>query len=106
MWHGCVWSDQKILSKPPRQVDRLDSVERRERSGEAPARDWRWQGDAPDVWNPTFEDTGSNRRVKLHYFDPVGGERIYRATDTYAANGYDAETENTLLCSGGPGFIY
>ena len=21
IWHGCVWSDQTILSKPPRQAD-------------------------------------------------------------------------------------
>ena len=106
MWHGCVWSDQKILSKPPRQLDSQEPADRRERSGEAPARNWTWHGTAPSVWKPTYEDTGTSKKVTLHFFNPVGGERIYQATDTYAASGYDAETDNTMLCFGGPGFIY
>ena len=106
MWHGCVWSDQKILSKSPRQSDNQELDDTRERSGEAPVRNWRWHNAAPRTWKPTYEDYGSTKEVTLYIFNPVGGERIYRATDTYSAGSYDAETEETMLCTGGPGFIY
>lgn len=106
MWHGCEWSDQKILSKPPRQRDNQDLVDTRERTGEAPAGTWTWCGAVPRRWEPAYADTGTSKVVTLHIFNPVGGYRIYQATDTYPAGSYDAETEDTVLCWGEGGIIY
>ena len=106
LWHGCVWSEQEILSKPPRQADGQDSVGRRKSTGEAPVSEWRWCEAVPPTWKPTYMDTGTSSEVILHIYNPVGGERIYRATDTYPAGSYDCKTEESILCWGGPGIIY
>ncbi len=106
MWHGCEWSDQEILSKPPRQADDQESVGRRKLTGEAPVSEWSWCEAVPHTWKPTYVDTGTKREVILYIYNPVGRERIYRATDTYSAGSYEAETEDTVLCWGSGGFIY
>lgn len=106
VWHGCEWSDQKILSKAPRQADDRDSADRRERTGEAPVRNWSWCGTVPRTWKPTYVDTGTNKEVILHIYNPIGQDRIYRATDTYPAGSYDCKTEDTELCWGDGGMVY
>ena len=106
LWHGCVWSDQEILSRPPRHEDGKDSDVRRRLAGEPPDSEWRWCEAAPRTWKPSYVDNGATRDVILYIYNPVGGERIYRATDTYPAGSYDCKTEDTDLCWGGPGFIY
>ena len=94
IWHGCVWSDQTILSKPPRQGDDAPKL-----TGDAPVGNWTWHGAVPRTWKPTYADKGATREVVLHIHDPIGQERIYRATDTYPAGGYDGKTETTVLCT-------
>ncbi len=106
MWHGCEWSDQKILSKPPRQVDGQDSVDRREWTGDPPVRNWRWCGAVSRTWKPTYADTGTNKVVTLHIYNPIALEKIYLATDTYPTCSYDSKTEDTVLCWGEGGIIY
>ena len=87
-WHGCVWSDQKIIAKPPRE------------SG------WEWRRPVPRIWTPTFAEKGSSRTIVLYIRDPVGMATIYRATDTYPAGSYDFETQATELGAGPGGFVY
>lgn len=101
IWHGCVWSDQTILSKPPRQADDPDAEDDTRRlTGDAPVGNWTWCGAAPGTWQPTYADLGTSREVVLHIHNPIGGEEIYRATDTYAVGSYDGQTERTVLCTG------
>ena len=38
--------------------------------------------------------------------DPVAGDKIYRATDTYRAGSYDCKTRTTVLCKGDRGILY
>ena len=49
---------------------------------------------------------GATREVVLHIHHPIGGEEIYRATDTYPAGNYDGKTETTVLCTGDRGVVY
>ena len=106
-WHGCEWSPQRILSKPPRQADDQDvPVHDGDRSGDAPASDWKWRGPVPKTWEPTYVERDSTKRVVLHIYNPVGEEQIYRATDTYRADSYDCTTRTRVLCTGSGGFIY
>ena len=61
---------------------------------------------AIDTWTPTYADMGATREVVLHIHHPIGGEEIYRATDTYPAGNYDGKTETTVLCTGDRGVVY
>ena len=106
-WHGCDWTPQTILSKHPQQVD--DPVvpdDTGDQPGDAPASDWTWHGSVPKIWEPTFAERGSTRKVVLHIHNPVGGEQIFRATDTYRADSYDCTTKTKVLCTGSGGFCY
>ena len=107
IWHGCVWSDQTILSKPPRQAGGQDaSDDALKLTGDAPVGNWTWHGAAPRTWTPTSADMGATREVVLHIHHPIGGEEIYRATDPYPAGSYDGKTETTVLCTGDRGVVY
>ena len=107
IWHGCVWSDQTILSKPPRQADSQDaSADALKLTGDAPAGNWTWHGAVPHTWKPTYADMGTTREVVLHIHNPIGGEEIYRARDTYPAGSYDGKTETTVLCTGDRFIVY
>ena len=102
-WHGCVWSDQTILSKPPRQADDQDvSYKARKLTGDAPISNWTWHGAVPRTWKPAYADRETTREVVLHIHNPIGGEKIYRATDTYPVGSYDGKIETTVLCTGRP----
>ena len=108
VWHGCVWSDQTILSKPPRQADDPNAEDdARQLTGDAPVGNWTWHGAAPHTWRPTYADLESSREVVLHIHSPIGGEEIYRATDTYPVVGsYEGRTERTVLCTGDRFIVY
>ena len=107
LWHGCVWSDQTILSKPPRQADDQDmSYKARKLTGDAPIGNWTWHGAVPRTWKPTYADMGTTKKVVLHIRNPVGTDAIYRATDTYRADSYDCKTGTTVLCTGEGGIVY
>ena len=107
VWHGCVWSDQTILSKPPRQADGDDAAdEARKLTSDAPVGNWAWHAAAPRTWKPAYADMGETREVVLHIHNPIGGEEIYRATDTYPAGSYDGKTETTVLCTGDRLIVY
>lgn len=98
-WHGCVWSDQAVLSKPPLQDENKDSsYNSMEPYRDAPVGDWTWLEDAPQTWEPTFVDRGATREVVLHIHDPMGQERIYKSIDTYPADSYACQTETMDLC--------
>ena len=107
IWHGCVWSDQTIHSKPPRQADGQEALdEARELTGDVPIGNWTWRGSAPRTWKPTYSDRGTTREVVLHIHNPIGQEEAYRATDVYPAGSYDGETERTVLCTGDRFTVY
>ena len=107
IWHGCIWSDQTILSKPPRQADGQEaSDDAWTLTGDAPVSNWTWHDEVPRTWTPTYTDRRPTRDVVLHMHHPIGGEEIYRATDTYPAGSYDGKTETTVLCTGDRGAVY
>ena len=106
-WHGCVWSDQTILSKPPRQADDPDvSGAEWKLTGDAPVGNWTWRGAVPRTWEPTYAERGTTRKVVMHIRNPVVTDTIYRATDTYRADSYDCKTGTTVLCTGDSGIVY
>ena len=102
-WHGCSWSDQTILSKPPREA--LGSYEW-ELTGDAPVGKWTWHTAVPRTWEPACKERGTTREVVLYIRNPVGTETIYRATDTYRAGSYDPDTTDSVVCTGEGGITY
>ena len=106
LWHGCVWSDQTILSKPPRQTDGQGESRGGWSLGDAPVDNWTWREAAPRTWKPTYADMGTTREIVLHIHNPIGLSEIYRATDTYSAGSYDGKTEYTVLCTGEGYVVY
>ena len=106
-WPGLVWTDQTILSKPPRQADDPDvSDDERKPTGDAPVGNWTWRRAAPRIWEPTYAERGTTRKIVLHIHNPVYGDKIYRATDTYPAGSYDCKTRATVLCTGEGRIVY
>ena len=105
-WPGYVWSDQTILSKPPRQAD----------DPAVSDDEWALTGDAPSATGrgaapvhaggsrPMPRGDRPGRSSCIH--DPVAGDKIYRATDTYRAGSYDCKTRTTVLCKGDRGILY
>ena len=75
-------------------------------TGDPPVGNWTWCGAPPAIWKPAYVDRGTVREVVLHIHDPIGQERVYRATDTYPAGSYDGKTETTVLCTGDRGAVY
>ena len=73
---------------------------------DAPVGNWTWCGAAPDTWKPTYADRGTTREIVLHVHNPIGGEEIYRATDTYPVGSYEGRTERTVLCTGDRFLVY
>ena len=107
VWHGCVWSDQAILSKPPQQAEGEDpSYDPMKPYRDAPVGNWTWCVPAPRAWKPTHTDRGTTREVVLHIHNPIGREEIYRATDTYPVGSYEGRTETTVLCTGARLIVY
>ena len=107
IWHGCVWSDQTILSKPPRQADDPNVRDHEDKLTEdAPLGNWTWCGAAPRTWQPTYADRGTSRQVVLHIHNAIGGEEIYRATDTYPVGSYVGQTETSVVCTGDRFIVY
>ncbi|MXX56890.1 MAG: hypothetical protein F4X22_12020 [Gemmatimonadales bacterium] len=105
-WHGCVWSDQKIIAKPPREAEGREASRAPDHRSDAPMGDWIWEAPVPEVWEPNYSEEGTTKRVVLHIRNPVGVNTIHRATDTYAAGSYVSETDTTVLCTGPGGFVY
>ena len=97
---------QMILSKAPRQAEGRAASRMENYRGDAPIGDWTWHGPVPQTWEPSYAEEGTTRRVVLYIRDPVGGDAIYRATDTYRADSYDCETETTVVCTGPGGFVH
>ncbi len=107
IWHGCVWSDQTILSKPPWQAGDPGLPDNGWKlTGDAPVGAWTWHRAAPSTWEPIYVERGNVRKVVLHLRNPVGADTIYRAIDTYPADSYDAKTRMTVLCTGEGGIVY
>ena len=103
-WHGCYWSDQTILSKPPRQGD---GSREWKLTGDAPVGDWTWHTAVPRRWEPTCIERGTAREVVLYIRNPVGSDTIYRVTDAYRAGNYDPDTgDQTVVCTGEGGIVY
>ena len=102
-WHGCSWSDQTILSKPPRQAD---GSREWKLTGDAPVGDWNWHTAVPRRWEPACIERGTTREVVLYIRNPVGTDRVYRATDAYRAGNCDPDTRDRTVCTGEGGIIY
>ena len=106
-WPGCVWTDQTILSKPPRQADDPDvSDDERKLTADAPVGNWTWRRPAAQTWKPAYAERGATRKIVLHIYSPFYGDEIYRATDTYPAGSHHCKTRTMVLCKGEGGICY
>ena len=106
--HDCPGVLARAVRRTPAQLVlyRIDGRDTRKLTEDAPVGNWTWRGPVPREWKPTYTDIGATRKVVLHIYDPVAGENIYRATDTYPAGSYDGKTETTVLCGSDGGFVY
>ena len=105
-WHGCVWTAQKIIAKPPRDAEGREASRAPDHRSDPPMGDWAWEGPVPEVWEPSYSEEGTTKRVVLYIRDPVGRDTIHRATDTYADDSYVSETHTTVIGTGPGGIIY
>ena len=76
-WPGLVWTGPGDSLQAPPADRRPRCVGRRAEANR--------RRTAPRTWEPTYAERGTTKKVVLHIRDPVGGDRIYQATDTYQA---------------------
>ena len=106
LWHGCVWSDQKIIAKPPREAEGREASRAPDHRSDAPMSAWIWEGPFPRHGSratPRRERPSESCSTSR---TPSARTRIYRATDTYVADSYVSETDTAVLCTGPGGFVY
>ena len=76
-WHGCDWSVHTILSMPPRQTDDPDAPDdASELTDDGPVGNWTWDGSVPEIWEPTFVETGTTKKIVLHVLHASRGPRV------------------------------
>lgn len=92
IWHGCWWTDQKILFKNPVTKEETEF--------------WSWQSDPPEDWRPSVTVLSNQISVVFYTFNPVGLERIIRYEDVYPPDGYTFKNHHTIIAEGSGGIVY
>jgi hypothetical protein len=104
LWHGCSWSDERVLDSAP-------WLERPEGDGlNVPTAshqgDWVWSEPVPRDWRPTVEQRGAEVVVSFLSFRGEGTEKILRNVDRFADGSCHFESEAVPVAYGPGGFVY
>ena len=100
-WHGCFWSDWKVVGGIPRLE--FDKVSPGSDAYESP---WTWLEPEPSRWEPTVTMTDDEVVVVFHAFTEFGSRRITRFTDHYKPGSYVFRSEPKDIALAGGGLIH
>jgi len=104
LWHGVSWGACQLLGKPPAQS--RDNRGRRKTADNLQSNQWTWRHRDREDWPPRVTHTEHGVEVRLHIFNPVGIERIYRVTDVFQPGRYTFTTHTLELAEGAMGQIF
>ena len=71
-----------------------------------PAAEWKWLEPAPTEWSPQVQQEAEIVTVTFLTHSGLGGEAIYRHTDTYKPGAYRFESERQQVATGGGGYVF
>ncbi len=118
LWHGCHWSDVRIVAPPPGYCGDDTPPGRESTSWSPPGGPWTWSEDLPSEWNPVVrirstDAAGADTRTsnahdgeivaEFHTYSPLGTEDITRIQDVYTDGRYDFRPEAVVIAEGMPG---
>jgi len=90
VWHGTSWDTHEILAAPKEWDPAV----------------WKWEEYEPKDWRPSVT-RASQRMIRVVFFSysQLGRQHIVRHVDTYSS-GYRFTTQEAIIGSGGPGFVF
>ena len=103
LWHGCSWSDSVILGSDPWAKE---SRRRFSMIPISPKDKWEFLLPEPDDWSPAVAMTEEGAIVQFFVWSGLGGETISVVEDTYPPGSYCFTSEQTIIATGGAGFVY
>ncbi len=98
-WHGCFWSDIRILSDSPFNSGGISEVISNEK-------DWKWEQDKPEDWRPKIIVGSDNITVCFYTYGFIGSEMIALEEDIYIKDAYKPDRRRHAIAIGPGGAIY
>ena len=107
IWHGCSWSDHRILGSNP--LTSPQELAEEDEDADIPSKDlreWRWHGQEPSEWQPQVKETPKTMRVLFYTYSRLGVEAVYENVDTYRPPSYKPKCKNRPIAEGPHGYIH
>lgn len=98
-WHGCFWSDVRILDRDPftKEGDLKTATQEQ---------DVVWKNPKPKDWRPQIVVDKNQIRVCFYTYNPIGSETVSFNEDVYVKGSYLPESQNMIIAQGPGGIIY
>lgn len=106
MLHGVSWGAYKILGEDPWQGGPDGDLADIRRHPAAGPDEWEWRDDSPADWRPSVTRIANEWLVQFIIYTGLGGQRIALSKDRYGAEGYQFESEVSVVASGPGGYIH
>ena len=104
LWHGVTWGACQLLGRAPAQAGYNRSRQRA--VSNAQSSQWTWRHRDREKFPPRVTHTEHGVEVRLHVFNPIGVERIYRETDVFPFGRYTFTTTTLDLAEGSRGRVF
>ena len=99
MWHGCGWSEHKILEENPFKAE----------EGDSPTFDpaaWKWNEPEPKEWKPQVTEEKNKVTVTFFTYSGLMPEGIRRYTDTFRKGSYRFKAVAHEIATGPGGYVF
>ena len=107
IWHGCSWSDHRILgSNPWTPSQNLVEEDEDEDTPSEDLQEWRWLKPEPLEWQPQVKENPKTMRVTFYTFTGLGIQSIYENADTYRPPSYKPKCKNKPIAEGPHGYVH
>ena len=106
IWHGCSWSEHRILGKEPRNLYPRPDDEDVDGDLERGPRGWKWLEAKPTEWLPHVRQRSDPVHVTFYTFSGLEVEGIYRSLDEYTLGRYVPTFNNKTIAEGPRGYIF
>ena len=101
VWHGCDWSEHRILDADPWK----DSLSPKEDTV-SPIDEWQWRQPRPADWKPRVIQHPDRTIVTFLSYSWVGRESIYKHVDVYLPRSYKPDSSVDIVAIGERGGVF
>ena len=107
IWHGCSWSEHRILgSNPWTSPQDIDEEDEDADNPSEDIKEWKWIGQEPSEWQPQVKEAPKTMRVTFYTFTGLGVQSIYENVDTYKPPSYKSKCKNESIAEGPHGYVH